>query len=724
MAGARAPSGSLRSHASTASKASRGGVFGTQPSAPKLKPSTFVGSDDSDSDSGSDSSSSDSDISDKKKVKQTPLPKQKADVAKATPAKSPTVNGLKASVKKEQPSKNIKKETTSSSESSESGSGSDSDSESDSVSSSGKEPVKAPAKGHEVKKTKPEPVAAEDSESSSTSSSTSHKAKKTTTRADRKQAAPLKSKAKAVKQPTPSESGSDSESSSEASSAESESDESGSGSDEESEDPDAQIQQQIKDDVKSAKATKARDHPASSSRVEASTKKIMASKSSVPKDFDGDIEMTDQSTALTNGGAPTKVGSVPEFVAPDFHLRKLDGSIGASDVAGFFEKAKMEGKQVWYITAPASLPVTVVQDLTIQMDSVQKDLPVLTHNGDDYSLAFEDPSASSSFRLLIPNKKGQEYSELDRPIDQLVHFTRSETFPPEGPASVTTTQTVSKTTRASRPQPEGLRARYTPLGVPASKKALAPNASSENKSVANVAAQEVAAISTPKSSSKKKRKHDGENGPEATPAIKDSSKSASAEKSAKKQKTIRDDEHTADGQAGRKETPLPSKQTPVPIPVPIKLSSAVSTPDAKAREGKERKDKKKNKAQLPSADNVALPNSPGKSPAKSARTPKKNTPILPPLGFAGEADYIRINRYRTVSKYFQDLKPEDGDPGTLLNLRHLALRHDKAAAVLFLAECSHLEAELDSIAFGDPFDHPESIICHVIDLVVKDPSVN
>lgn len=38
-----------------------------------------------------------------------------------------------------------------------------------------------------------------------------------------------------------------------------------------------------------------------------------------------------------------------------------------------------------------------------------------------------------------------------------------------------------------------------------------------------------------------------------------------------------------------------------------------------------------------------------------------------------------------------------------------------------LAECSHLEAELDSIAFGDPFDHPESIICDVIDLVVKDP---
>lgn len=118
---------------------------------------------------------------------------------------------------------------------------------------------------------------------------------------------------------------------------------------------------------------------------------------------------------LTN----TPSGSVPEFVAPDFHLRKLDGSIGASDVAGFFEKAQMEDKQIWYITAPASLPVTVVQDLTIPLDSAQKGLPVLTHNGDDYRLAFDDPAAASSFRLLIPNKKGHEYSERKQqlPID-------------------------------------------------------------------------------------------------------------------------------------------------------------------------------------------------------------------------------------------------------------------------------------------------------------------
>lgn len=97
-------------------------------------------------------------------------------------------------------------------------------------------------------------------------------------------------------------------------------------------------------------------------------------------------------------------------MAPDFHLRKVDGSIKADDVAKFFSKAQVEGKQVWYITAPASLPVTVVQDLTIPMDKAQKGLPVLSHKGDDYRLAFENPAASSSFRLLIPNTKGDEYS--------------------------------------------------------------------------------------------------------------------------------------------------------------------------------------------------------------------------------------------------------------------------------------------------------------------------
>lgn len=103
-------------------------------------------------------------------------------------------------------------------------------------------------------------------------------------------------------------------------------------------------------------------------------------------------------------------GSVPEFIAPDFHLRKLEDSPDASEVANFFSKAQMQGKQVWYITAPASLPITMMQDLTIPLDDADEGKPILTHNGEDYSAAYENSATSSSFRLLIPNKKGDEYS--------------------------------------------------------------------------------------------------------------------------------------------------------------------------------------------------------------------------------------------------------------------------------------------------------------------------
>lgn len=91
-------------------------------------------------------------------------------------------------------------------------------------------------------------------------------------------------------------------------------------------------------------------------------------------------------------------------------MRKLEGDSSAADVAKFFSKAQLEGKQVWYITAPASLPVTVVQDLSIPVDKAENGQPVLSHNGEDYRMVFDDPSASSTYRLLIPNKKGNEYS--------------------------------------------------------------------------------------------------------------------------------------------------------------------------------------------------------------------------------------------------------------------------------------------------------------------------
>ena len=51
------------------------------------------------------------------------------------------------------------------------------------------------------------------------------------------------------------------------------------------------------------------------------------------------------------------------------------------------------------------------------------------------------------------------------------------------------------------------------------------------------------------------------------------------------------------------------------------------------------------------------------------------------------ADYFRIiAKAPGGDESFTNRAPEDGDPSTLLNMRHLALRHDKAAAVMFVRD--------------------------------------
>jgi hypothetical protein len=83
--------------------------------------------------------------------------------------------------------------------------------------------------------------------------------------------------------------------------------------------------------------------------------------------------------------------------------------VDALDVAAVFARAKMEGKQLWYFTAPASIPIEVVEKLEIPLERAQKGLSILSHNGDDYGVAFEDASTSRSIKLLIPNKAGDAY---------------------------------------------------------------------------------------------------------------------------------------------------------------------------------------------------------------------------------------------------------------------------------------------------------------------------
>jgi hypothetical protein len=100
---------------------------------------------------------------------------------------------------------------------------------------------------------------------------------------------------------------------------------------------------------------------------------------------------------------------IPEVISNEFYLRKAEDGANAAEVAKFFSEAKQQGKQIWYFTAPASIPIEVVEKLEIPLDRAQKGQSILSHNGDDYGVAFEDASTARTIKLVIPNKNGDQY---------------------------------------------------------------------------------------------------------------------------------------------------------------------------------------------------------------------------------------------------------------------------------------------------------------------------
>jgi hypothetical protein len=82
--------------------------------------------------------------------------------------------------------------------------------------------------------------------------------------------------------------------------------------------------------------------------------------------------------------------------------------VDAADVAKIFRDAKSEGKQIWYFTVPASLPIEVIQEHAIPLDKIRAGAPIVAHDGADYT-ASSDCVVDTSITVLIPKKAGKKY---------------------------------------------------------------------------------------------------------------------------------------------------------------------------------------------------------------------------------------------------------------------------------------------------------------------------
>ncbi|KAI0195233.1 DNA-directed RNA polymerase I subunit RPA34.5-domain-containing protein [Xylaria flabelliformis] len=186
-------------------------------------------------------------------------------------------------------------------------------------------------------------------------------------------------------------------------------------------------------------------------------------------DDEGDGGKT--AVARTNGKDVTKesvsqVSRAQWLNNSDFMLRKASSDNPGKEVADFFSNANLEGKQVWYFTAPASLPITVLKDMEIDLSKATNGGSLLTHNGDNYGLDLESYATNTQIQLLIPSSGGDKYTSLNHGIDSTVHLRRMAKFGPGGEVHATATDNYVPVPKPVREQPEGLRVRYTPIGVP------------------------------------------------------------------------------------------------------------------------------------------------------------------------------------------------------------------------------------------------------------------
>ncbi|XXH01506.1 hypothetical protein Hte_007866 [Hypoxylon texense] len=320
-----------------------------------------------------------------------------------------------------------------------------------------------------------------------------------------------------------------------------------------------------------------------------------------------DVDVEETAVSRVNGQSAAE-DSASQVARPrwlnnsNFVLRKASSDNPAKEVADFFSKTNLEGKQVWYFTAPASLPITVLKDTEIDLSKAVTGDALLQHNGDDYGLFHESEATNTQIQLLIPSPAGDNYTtQVNRAVDSTVHLRRVAKFGPNGAISSTVTNEYTPIPKPIRQQPQNLKPRFTPIGVPTptpppvqSLKARPTSATQtdeesgsevdSDEGMAEVPASPPPATPTRSKGSKKlssvngqlKRKHPGDEGDRPAPV----QSSQLSEKSAKRSKTVKSSTSKV---SSTKETPiLPSTPALASNGAPLKASTSLNKDKTKS----------------------------------------------------------------------------------------------------------------------------------------------
>ena len=168
---------------------------------------------------------------------------------------------------------------------------------------------------------------------------------------------------------------------------------------------------------------------------------------------------------------PVRIASKPFKPPMGFGSIVYDASDYASETAQIF--GDLSNKQVWHISAPASLNISSIKHFDIA--AALKGSPIVTDNGVSYSL---QPTTSSADTLLLPEDADGTYRPSNtrisrgfqlKPVDEqgynMSNAPSSEHSDTGMAESLRFTAQVPGQPKPPRQQPAGLKTRYVPYGV-------------------------------------------------------------------------------------------------------------------------------------------------------------------------------------------------------------------------------------------------------------------
>jgi hypothetical protein len=102
-----------------------------------------------------------------------------------------------------------------------------------------------------------------------------------------------------------------------------------------------------------------------------------------------------------------KPRAIPIYNPPSGFTILSESTNGKQNIAEIFSRSNLAGKQLWYITAPASVPISAVKQVSLQ--NVQLGKPALAFGGREYGFVQDQVGEGGFTKVLIPEGNSDAY---------------------------------------------------------------------------------------------------------------------------------------------------------------------------------------------------------------------------------------------------------------------------------------------------------------------------